>query len=241
MADTPFQTVQTQAFAILARPQLARIADQIASNASFDETSLPMGPYRQPGPPVQASFASHPVGGGVRRRPGAGYPSAPLLAAVHFLQTRIAQGKATLARSPLPSSPPVSSQPISNATSIISDRRGRKRLLPDRYEFLIYRLLRQGLEAGDLFCRDSVRFRSFEDDLLDDQHWQAKEALMVDTGLSILLQPIQEHLATLKQRLEERLVTVNQRIATGENEHFQIKRRGQRVHWTLQYPRSVEP
>ena len=39
--------------------------------------------------------------------------------------------------------------------------------------------------------------------------------------------------------LEERLVTVNQRIASGENEHFQIKRRGQRMRWTLQYPRAM--
>ena len=35
----------------------------------------------------------------------------------------------------------------------------QKNLLVDRYEFLIYRLLRNGLEAGDIFCRDSVRFR----------------------------------------------------------------------------------
>jgi TnpA family transposase len=40
--------------------------------------------------------------------------------------------------------------------------------------------------------------------------------------------------------LEERLVAVNQHIAAGENAHFQIKQRGQRVRWTLQYPRSSE-
>jgi hypothetical protein len=56
--------------------------------------------------------------------------------------------------------------------------------------FLVYRLLRNGLEAGDIFYRDRVRFRSFEDDLLDDQQWQQKEKLMTDTGLIILKQPI---------------------------------------------------
>jgi TnpA family transposase len=105
----------------------------------------------------------------------------------------------------------------------------------------LYRLLRQGLEAGDIFCRDSVRFRSFEDDLLDDQSWQAKDALMVQTGLSTLRQPIQDHLAALEQQLGERLVAVNQRIAAGENEHFLIKRRGQQLRWTLHYPHSSEP
>ena len=45
----------------------------------------------------------------------------------------------------------------------------QKILLVDRYEFLVYRLLRNGLEAGDIFCRDSVRIRSFEDDLVSQQ------------------------------------------------------------------------
>lgn len=70
------------------------------------------------------------------------------------------------------------------------DTQKRRRLLWHRYEFLIYRLLRNGLESGDIFCRDSVRFRSFEDDLLDDQRWQAKEELIAETGLMILNQPL---------------------------------------------------
>ena len=49
-----------------------------------------------------------------------------------------------------------------------------KRLRPDRSD---------ELESGDIFCRESVRFRSFEDDLLDDQRWQAKNTLIADTGL----------------------------------------------------------
>jgi TnpA family transposase len=113
-------------------------------------------------------------------------------------------------------------------------------VLSDRYEFLVYRLLRQGLEAGDIFCRDSVRFRSFEDDLLDDQRWQQKDKLMAEAGLVILQQPIQAHLAELGELLEARIAEVNRRIAAGENEHFQIKRRGPHIHWTLPYPRASE-
>ena len=55
------------------------------------------------------------------------------------------------------------------------DANGHRHVLPDRYEFLVYRLLRNGLEAGDIFCRDSVRFRSFEDDLLDDQRGRTRK------------------------------------------------------------------
>ena len=150
----------------------------------------------------------------------------------------------------------------------------------DRYEFWVYRLLRNGLEAGDIFCRDSVRFRSFEDDVacgshqcdrtrVDDEQWQKKEQLIAarkaccghtacqrqslcaaseavashraDTGLAVLKQPIKEHLLALEQMLEERIAEVNQRIVSGENEHFEMKKRGKQSRWTLQYPRESEP
>lgn len=115
------------------------------------------------------------------------------------------------------------------------DALGRKQLLVDRYEFLVYRLLRNGLEAGDIFCHDSVRFRSFEDDLLDEEQWQRKEELIASTGLSILQEPVGEHLDRLEQLLERRLLEVNRRIASGENRQFRRKRSGR---WTLPTPRA---
>ena len=118
---------------------------------------------------------------------------------------------------------------------------GPKRLRPDRYEFLVYRLLRNGVEAGDIFCRDSVHFRSFEDDLIDNDKWQDKDQLIEQTGLKSLKQPIREHLAELEDCLEKRLIEVNAHIASGENEHFEIKRRGSQNRWTLKYPRNTEP
>ena len=41
-------------------------------------------------------------------------------------------------------------------------RRYVEAVVRDRYEFMVYRQLRDGLEAGDLHCRDSARFRSFD-------------------------------------------------------------------------------
>jgi len=238
--NTPFQTVQTRAFAILDPQKLARIADQIATDARFDETAFQWDHMDT----LAHQFKRHlrpillAVDFAASQAPGT--PRVPLLAAVHFLQT--------VFRTEKPLSQYASSQfptrciPIHlNRYLYTPDMRGRKRLLLDRYEFLIYRLLRQGLEAGDIFCRDSVRFRSFEDDLIDDRQWQRKEELIAATGLTILNQPVHGHLASLEQMLEEHLVAVNQRIASGENEHFQIKRRGQHVRWTLQYPRNSDP
>lgn len=235
-ADTPFQTVQSQAFTILERQTLAHLAEQIATNASFDETAFQWEQVDQLAPQFKrhlrplllaVEFAASPA-------------QAPLLEAVAFLKETLQQGKG-LSQTPARTFPtrfiPVKLKRYLYAPA----PHGRKHLLLDRYEFLLYRLVRQGLEAGDLFCRDSVRFRSFEDDLIDDQQWQNKEALLATAGLPLLQQPMREQLATLEQVLEERLRTVNQRIAAGENAHFQLQRRSPQLQWTLQYPRSSEP
>jgi TnpA family transposase len=120
------------------------------------------------------------------------------------------------------------------------DEHNRKRLLTDRYEFLLYRHLRQAVEAGDIYCRDSVRFRSMKDDLIDDQQWSDKGNLIAEAGLDILQQPIEKHLMELKEQLETRIVEVNRRIATGENEHFQTKANARHTRWTLEYPGDSE-
>ena len=163
-----------------------------------------------------------------------------MIDAIHFLKGPFGKGRSLGQASP--QAIPLRFVPAAAKRYLYAqDGHGHRRLLPDRYEFLVYRLLRHGLEAGDIFCRDSVRFRSFEDDLVDDQRWREQRTRMADMGLASLQQPIREHLAELAARLEARLTEVNQRIASGENEHFEITRRGRQVRWTLRYPRGSEP
>ena len=122
----------------------------------------------------------------------------------------------------------------------LKEAQRHRSLLPNRYKFFVCKQLRQGLEAGDVFCRDSVRFRSFKDDLVDDHEWKDKEKLIAETGLSLLKQPIREHLAELEEQLESRIAEVNRRIAAGENEHFAFIRHGRHARWTLRYPCESE-
>src|SRR5699024_3666769 len=116
---------------------------------------------------------------------------------------------------------------------------GEKNIKVDRYEFLIYRLLRHRLEAGDVFCRESIRFRSVEDDLIDDEKWQQKDKLLADARVTTFHQSIHEHLPESSQQLERRLTAVNQRIASAENEHVHKKRR-RYGRWTLSNTRDTE-
>ena len=170
---------------------------------------------------------------------GAASARDPRIAAVQFLKAAFRKGK-PLGHFPADAFPdrviPDTLQRYLHAQEPGDTRRP----LVDRYEFLIYRLLRNGLEAGEIFCRDSVRFRSFEDDLLDDGQWRQREQLLVDTGLARLADPIPEQLGALEQTLERRLSEVNRRIAAGENDHFEVTRRGSQARWTLRYPPSGE-
>jgi TnpA family transposase len=231
--DTPFSRVQTKAFSILERQKLDFIADHIVTNVSFDETAFQWEHVDK----LAHQFKRHlrPILRSVDFE--ASSSQGALIEAVHFLKKGFQQGMSLGQYSP--ETFPTRFIPDNTKRYLYGqDSQGQKHFLVDRYEFLVYRLLRNGLEAGDIFCRDSVHFRSFEDDLIDDKQWQKKEELITITGLTILSQPIHEHLALLQQRLEDRINSVNQRIATGENKHFEIKQRGSR--WTLQYPRSSE-
>jgi TnpA family transposase len=164
----------------------------------------------------------------------------PLIEAMNFLKTAFKEGR-SLGQYPDAAFPTRFIPESIKGYLYDSETQGQKRLISNRYEFLVYRLLRDGLEADNIFCRDSGRFRSFEDDLIDDERWREKDKLIADTGLPILKTPIEDHLAELEQQLETRLVEVNQRIASGENEYFEIKRQGPHTRWTLRYPGSSEP
>jgi Tn3 transposase DDE domain len=66
-----------------------------------------------------------------------------------------------------------------------------RRLDVDRYEFLAYRLLRNILDAGNVFVGDSTQFRRFEDedDLISDGRWKNKDAVLREIGAPILIRP----------------------------------------------------
>ncbi len=228
---TPFQDIRERAFAILERQKLASIANQITTDVTFDETAFQWEHIDQ----IFQKFKRflRPIFMQIDFAPSS--PNDPLMDAINFLKAAFMKNKALGQYHP---------DDLPNRFMSKSVKRymyQQKSLVVDRYEFLIYRLLRKRLEAGDIFSRDSIRFRSFEDDLIDDQKWQQKEKLIDDFGLTIFQQPIQNHLFDLEKQLEARLIEVNQNISSGKNEHLQIKKRGPHTHWTLPYNRDTEP
>lgn len=96
-------------------------------------------------------------------------------------------------------------------------------IIRDRYEFMVYRQLRDGLEAGDLHCRDSARFRSFDDDLVDDETFDRRAELFPRHGLEIAARPLREQLEELRELVETRFESVNRRILSGENRFVRVQ------------------
>ena len=228
----PFAEVRQKAFAMLDAARLNAVAEYLATKAQFDEKAFEWQYLDKAAQRIKLNL--RPVLQGVQLAATAA--DDPLIEAIKFLDEASRNSKPLTAYKE--QDIPLRWVPERMKRYLFEKNGGRRRLLTDRYECLLYRELRNGLESGDIFCRESVRFRSIDDDLLDQELWRNdKEALIAQVGSDILRCPIREHLAELKERLEARLSEVNRRIAAGENTYFKLKGNGR---WTLEYPGDEE-
>ena len=105
------------------------------------------------------------------------------------------------------------------------DKDGNRSIHPDKYEFLVYRLLRNRLEAGDIYVSDSLRFRSFDEDLIPKDIWKKDRGkILQDIDAPLLSRPMAEVLKELEEELEARYEEVNRRILSGENTHIKLSK-----------------
>jgi len=233
--DAPFCVVKEKAFALLDPERFSLVANYM-HNLAFDKTAFEWSCYGKLSHAFKRNlrhlFADLDFSGRVE--------DAPLLEAVTFLQGLLRQGK--VPRQIDPSAFPVSIIPTGLRRYLFSaeGKRKQRALEIDRYEFLIYRLLRKALEAGDVYVQDSAGFRRFEDNLIDDARWQNKGAMLHEIGAPLLLAPIEETLAALREEIEARFVSVNKRIEDGSNKHIKVTGVGAKRRWTLVYPTDEE-
>ncbi|TXT25652.1 MAG: transposase TnpA family [Rhodocyclaceae bacterium] len=239
-SETPFATVREKAFTLLEPETIPAVADYLR-NIAFDKVGVEWSYYTSLSLTFKRNlrhlFSELDFAGRV--------DDAPLMNAVTFLQDLLRQGKSP--RQVNPALFPTAMIPKSLQRYLFSET-GKgietdngNSLDLDRYEFLVYRLLRNALESGDLFVKDSNEFRRFEDDLISDERWQNKEVVLNEIGAAILLKPIEETLSTFRQALESRFTEVNQRITESANEYIKVRGRGEKKRWTLTYPIAEEP
>ena len=232
--EASFATVKEKAFALL-EPGLFPLVSDYMRNITFDKTGFEWSHYTKLSMTFKRNlrqlFSDLDFAGRVE--------DAPLLEAVDFLQGLFREGKSP--RQTNPAQFPSAVIPKSLHRYLFAKEQGKKVLEVDRYEFLVYRLLRNALEAGDVFVKDSTEFRRFEDDLISDARWQDKEAVLREIGAPILQAPIRETLKVLHETLEAKFKAVNQRIDDGMNAHIKIAGAATKRRWTLIYPNAEEP
>jgi TnpA family transposase len=234
--ELPFGMFQEKVFEIISRQAIRRVAGHITKEQKFDERffrweyldkiarrfKVNLRPIF-----MTVDFSALPT-------------NSDLLEAVRFLQDIFWKNKNF---QKIPSKNfPIKFIPKKYKTYLIEKKTGNRtnQVIPDRYEFLVYQLLKDGFESGDVHCRDSLRFRSFEDDLLSDKEWENKTALINEANLPILNDPIETHLNELEELLESRLKEVNKRITFKENSHFIFTGRGKQSRWMLEYPNKMD-
>src|SRR6266478_1137056 len=199
-----FDVVKEKAFSMLEAERFSLVSDYMC-NIEFDKPAFEWSCYTRLSPAFKRNlrhlFSDLDFAGRVE--------DAPLLQAVAFLQGLLREGKSP--RQTKPSLFPVAVIPKSLQHYLFARVKKKvKTLEVDRYEFLIYRLLRNALEAGDVYVQDSTEFCRFEDDLISDARWQNKDAVLREINAPILLAPIQETLETFREALGAKFKTVNQ-------------------------------
>lgn len=234
--DATFATVKAKAYSYLGPERIPLVADYMR-NIAFDKLGFQWAYYTTLSPTFKRNlrhlFIDLDFAGRVEH--------APLLAAVDFLQDHLRRGHTP--RQIDPTSFPLDLIPkrLRSYLFTVQGAKGQaKRLDVDRYEFLVYRLLCDALDAGDVFVKDSNEFRRFEDDLISDERWRDKDAVLRDLDAPILQAPIEETLAALRTQLDAKFRSVNARITKGDNTHITVRGKGDNRRWKLDYPALEE-
>ena len=232
IADSvPFGEVKRRAFGILERNKFARAAQYIGANA-FDtvaiewEFTASLAPsFKQHLRPLllHLPFAAHSDGDS-------------LMEAAGFLRECFDKGK-SLSRCSFEQMPKAFIPQAVKPYLYQNDKDGNRCIDADKYEFLVYRLLRNRLEAGDIYVSDSLRFRSFDEDLIPKDIWKLnRQKILQDIDAPLLSQPMAEVLNGLEKDLEAKYEEVNRRILSGENTHVKLStNKSGEITWTLPY------
>jgi TnpA family transposase len=233
---TPFSEVKQKAFSMLEPERFALVSDYMR-NIEFDKTAFEWSYYGT----LQFKFKLNLRHLFCALDFAGLIDDAPLLEAVAFLQELLRQGKSPRQAKPADFPTGILAKGVQRYMYSTAEKRKDKRLEVDRYEFLVYRLLRNALEAGNVYVRDSNDFRSFEDDLIRAERWKDKDAVLLEIGAPILLAPIEETLSAFRTELETKFERMNERIANGDNKHIKLTGVGDKRRWSLIYPTDEEP
>jgi hypothetical protein len=174
IADSvPFGEVKRRAFGILERDKFTQATQYIGAHA-FDTVAIEWEFVASLAP----AFKQHLRPLLLHLPLTAHSKDDSLMEAVEFLRECFDKGK-TLARFSFEQMPKAFIPQGVKPYLYQKDKDGNRSIHPDKYEFLVYRLLRNRLEAGDIYISDSLRFRSFDEDLIPKDIWKQDRQIIL--------------------------------------------------------------
>ena len=103
----------------------------------------------------------------------------------------------------------------------------------DRYEFYVYKKLKELLDSGDIYIESSLKHRSFSKDLISDKLWANKKAIISESSILSINESPQDILNSLEAILEEKFQEINKEIQASRNPYLKIKKEKEGVSWHL--------
>jgi TnpA family transposase len=227
-----FADVRKKAYAYLAKDRIPVVADYLR-NIAFDKTAYQWKFYAD----LSATFKKNLRHLFIQLEFTDRVEDDPLMRAVTFLKGHLAAGRAP--RQVDPTTFPTDFIPRSLRRYIfVAGGDGKRELDVDRWEFVLYRELCNAVSAGNIFVRESNEYRSFEDDLIDEERWKKEKHKILDSlDAPILRIPIQITLDALRLEIEEKFKRVNGRIQSRNNAHIELHGKTS-TRWKLVYPKE---
>jgi len=110
---------------------------------------------------------------------------------------------------------------------------GVSEVILHRAEIYLYRRIKDRLDTGELFIADSLTFKKFEADLIDDKSWKNKKALIEACNLPSMQVDIHEMIDKKLLELDSKLTEVSHRLKSGENRSVVFTDRSGKTKWTI--------
>ena len=91
------------------------------------------------------------------------------------------------------------------------------------YEFMIYMCIQNGIQNGVVTIKDSLSYKSLNDELISNADWLTdKEQMMLDSENHLISLDIEQILNNFKMLLNNRYGEINQNIESGINNKIKI-------------------
>lgn len=170
--------------------------------------------------------------------------SKDLSKAISFLKTHFDSNKSfsdyKFAEVPLEFIPSLLKRYVITKVKSASSKKKIKTINADCYEFMLYIHIEKNLKKGTVTIKDSLSYRSLEDELIKQQNWeQNKDSILQSLENQLISIDIKKILDNFESLLSNRYKEVNLKISSGINSKIKIKynKKGEVASWRVPYKR----